>query len=171
MKNKESITAAIVEINSNCNFRCHGCYMIQNDAMNESELMVPEDIEKIIKLAQPLSIDVLGGETLLSPHFKEIIEVCVSNDVTPWVFSNLSLIDVETAKFLFDKNVYVTGKLDIGNPEDPTQLELQAKLINKGINSVSKMMKGIGTMLEVGYKQPHFSLQNLVRKENIEFAP
>ena len=166
-----SVTKAIVEIVTSCNFGCQGCYMLQNAVSQNDRVMLPEDVKEIIDYFRPLSVDILGGEPLLSPYFKEIIEICVSSGVTPRLFSNLSLMNSKTAKFLFEREVYVTGKLNIGDTEDAEQLRLQARLIERDLDLVHKMIEGINTMLAAGYRRPLFALENLARKQNIHLAP
>lgn len=166
-----SVTKAIVEVVSSCNFGCQGCYMLQNTDTQKSDVMHPEDVKEIIDCFHPLSVDILGGEPLLSPYFMEIIEICVNSGVTPKLFSNLSMMNSKTAEFLLEREVYVTGKLNIGNTEDAEQLRLQARLIERDLDHVHKMIEGINTMLATGYRRPLFALENLVRKKNIHLAP
>ncbi len=166
----QTIPLVIAEINQNCNLACQGCYMRQEGKRDPAVLMTTDDIGKIIEVTKPESLDILGGEPTLSPFFKDIIKKCNDNNVLPWVYSNLVAVDKNLAKFLFDENVYVTGKLNIGNLESPEQRQIQAEMIGGGLGTVDKLFRGIETMREAGYRKPMFSMENLLRKKNIMFA-
>ena len=167
---RQTIPLVIAEIDQKCNLNCPGCYMRQENKQNPNVLMTAEDIGNIIEVTQPESIDILGGEPTLSPYFKDIIEVCIKNETLPWVYSNLTNIDENLAQFLFNRKVYVSGKLNIGNPNDLQQRELQAEMIGNKLETVDRLLKGIQTMMDAGYKKPMFSIENLLRRKNISFA-
>ncbi len=166
----QTIPLVIAEINQGCNLVCPGCYMRQEDKRDPDVLMTPDDIGKIIEVTRPESIDILGGEPTLSPQIRGIIRKCNDNGVLPWIYSNLTIVDGELAKFLFDEKVYVTGKLNIGNPESPEQRQIQAEMIGGSLATVDKLFRGIETMRETGYRKPMFSMENLLRRKNIAFA-
>jgi len=166
----ETIPNAIAEINQECNLACPGCYMIQEKKRDSKTLMTTEEVAKILEVLRPKSLDILGGEPTLSPYFRDTVDVCISYDVLPWVFTNMTMIDLNTAKFLKDRGVYVTGKLNVGNPEDPKQRAIQARMIGRDESFVDKMLEGLENLLYVGYKMPMLSLENLLRKENVEYA-
>jgi radical SAM protein with 4Fe4S-binding SPASM domain len=168
---RESVRKAVVEINDDCNFSCPGCYMLQAGRSNGGDRALGAgEVASILRTVRPLSVDILGGEPLRSEHFRDIVELCVASGVKTRVFSNLSLMDHETASFLLERGVCVTGKLNIGNPEDGGQLRLQARLIGGNAEMVRGMMRGIAVLREIGYRKPLFSLENLLRRQNIHLV-
>jgi radical SAM protein with 4Fe4S-binding SPASM domain len=116
------------------------------------------------------TMDILGGEPLLWPYLKEYVEVLLKRGIKPWIFSNMLGITDETAKWLFERQVHVTGKLNI-NPEDESQFALQAQMIGCNVQLAKEMIKAIDVFLDAGYRAPQFRLQNLVRRLNIDFVP
>jgi len=166
----EKILYAIVEINQECNLACPGCYMIQENKRDPKKLMTPEEVAIILDVLKPKSLDILGGEPTLSPYFKSIVDVCVSKGVLPWIFTNMTMIDQSTAKFLKDRGAYITGKLNVGNPELPEQKLIQARMIGRNEGFVDKMLIGLNNLLDIGYRMPMLSLENLLRKENVGYA-
>ncbi|HEX9190305.1 MAG TPA: radical SAM protein, partial [Vicinamibacteria bacterium] len=121
---REAVKRAVVEINDDCNFRCPGCYMLQTGRSDEGQALEAGDVERILRTVRPLSVDIVGGEPLRSRHFREIVGLCAEAGVKTRVFSNLSLLDRDTASFLLERGVGITGKLNIGDPEDEEQLRL-----------------------------------------------
>lgn len=166
----ERIPYAIAEINQACNLACPGCYMIQESKRDPKRLMTTDDVGRIIDVLRPESLDILGGEPTLSPNFRDIVDVCVSSGVLPWVFTNMTVINPDMARFLKERGVYVTGKLNVGNPRDPVQRKVQAKMIGRDESFVDRMMIGLDNLLGVGYRMPMLSLENLLRRENADYA-
>jgi len=150
--------------------------MIRRKALN-GQKMTLEDAVRILDLCREYrsgeelkTMDILGGEPLLWPHLKPFIEVLLGRGIKPWIFSNLIAMTAETASWLSQRQVSVTGKLNIGNPSDPKQLKIQGEMIGRGRKTVLQMLKGIDAMLETGYRDPLFRLENLLRRKNLPYA-
>ncbi|MBI5222344.1 MAG: hypothetical protein HY980_02500, partial [Candidatus Magasanikbacteria bacterium] len=62
-------------------------------------------------------------------------------------------------------------KLNIANPSDSSQMKLQAEMIGSGLSAAQKMMEAIRIFQSVGYRDPLFRLQNLIRKANLGLVP
>ena len=144
--------------------------MAQQKKNDNTLLMTPNEIDYILDTLKPESLDILGGEPTMSPYFKEIVDLCVSKNVLPWVFTNMTCIDIDLAKFLKDRGAYITGKLNVGNPLDPVQKKLQARLIGRNETCVDRMIEGLDNLRSAGYKMPMLSLENLLRKDNVGYA-
>jgi len=112
----------------------------------------------------------LGGDPLLWSHLREYVEILLARGILPWIFTNMLAITSKLAEWLFERQVHITGKLNI-NPDDAGQLELQAKMIGKNVAWAQKMMAAIEILVGAGYNQPLFRLQNLIRQENVALAP
>lgn len=117
------------------------------------------------------TMDILGGEPLLWPRLQEYIEVLLDRGIQPWVFTNMIAITPELARWLFERRVNITGKLNVANPDDPAQLELQADMLGSTTKMAGKMVDAINVFLQAGYRDPLFRLQNLIRKKNLALVP
>jgi len=166
----------IIEVSTRCQMRCPGCYMVRRNALNNKDMTLKQAI-RILDLCRDYcgwdldSMDILGGEPLLWPHLKEYIEELLRRKIAPWIYTNMLGITPELARWLYDRNVHITGKLNIADFQDPIQVELQAKMIGSSEKTALKMKKGIEIFKEAGYTDPMFRLQNLIRKENIHLIP
>jgi len=69
------------------------------------------------------------------------------------------------------RQVHITGKLNIANPADPTQLKLQAEMLGRSETFAQQMIAGIDIFWKAGYRDPLFRLQNLIRKKNLNLVP
>lgn len=167
---------AIIEVTARCQLACPGCYMVRRGALNKS-IMPLEQALNILDLCREYrqgreleTMDILGGEPLLWPYLKEYILELLERGIKPWVFTNMLAVTPDLAKWLFEREVNITGKLNI-NPADVSQLKLQAEMIGRNELMAQKMIEAITIFTEAGYCAPLFRLQNLVRKNNIELIP
>lgn len=176
----------IIEVTTRCQLWCPGCYMVRRSALNKGEMSFEQavhilDLCKEYRGGRELeTMDVLGGEPLLWSHLRQFVEELIHRDILPWIFTNMVAITPELARWLFNRRVNVTGKLNIADPKDPVQAALQAEMIGSTETMANKMMGAIEIFLEAGYGgwetqgdsfRLVFKLQNLVRKKNISFVP
>jgi len=123
----------IIEVTTRCQLRCKGCYMVRKDSLNGQQMTLEQAIN-VLDLCKEYcgqeleSMDILGGDPLLWPYLGAYIEELICRSIKPWVFTNMLAINPEMAKWLFERNVYITGKMNI-NPNDPNQLKIQAELL------------------------------------------
>ncbi|MCX6791079.1 MAG: 4Fe-4S cluster-binding domain-containing protein [Candidatus Gribaldobacteria bacterium] len=161
----------IIEVTTECQNRCPGCYMVRRDALNKGEMSLQQAI-RVLDLCKEYcgkeleTMDILGGEPLLWPFLQDYIEELLRRQIQPWIFTNMLAITPGLAGWLYELGVYITGKLNI-NPNDSSQLALQAKMIGRRKEVARKMIASIDIFMEAGYKAPLFRLQNLIRKSNI----
>lgn len=167
----------IIEVTTRCQLRCPGCYMVRRGALNKGEMTLERAV-RILDLckdyrggAELETMDILGGEPLLWPHLQVYIEELLRRSIQPWIFTNMVAITPELAEWLCERKINITGKLNIAVPSDFSQLELQARLIGSTEKVAQKMCDAIEVFRNVGYRDPLFRLQNLVRKANISFIP
>lgn len=166
----------IIEVTTSCQVRCAGCYMVRNNCLNGSEMSLEQairvlDLCRDYRSGQELeSMDILGGEPLLWPFLKEYIEELLRRGIQPWIFTNMVAIKPEMAKWLHERDVYITGKLNV-SPNAPNAAELQAKLINSSAKMAQRMFRAVDVFRNAGYKAPMFKLENLVRRSNIVQVP
>lgn len=165
----------IIEVTTKCQCACLGCYMVKRRALNHGEMTLAQAI-KVLNFCHDYcgqeleTMDILGGEPLLWLPLQKYITTLLKRGIKPWVFTNMLAITPALAKWLFERRINITGKLNI-NPDDTSQLPLQAKMLGKNINTAKKMIAAIDVFLGTGYQAPLFHLQNLIRKANIDFIP
>jgi MoaA/NifB/PqqE/SkfB family radical SAM enzyme len=160
-----------------CNMKCIFCY---NDGgcteagVSFKEQMKMVDYEKAIKESSALgaeSVIIVGvGETMMDKNLNRIIELISEKGMYPLIFTNGTLLDKATVKFLFDHKTTVYVSLNAVNEE------LYDKItVSKGL--FSKVMKGIDNCLEAGFgkitmRNGHqvtdFAVNTMVMKLNAE---
>jgi len=173
--NEKNLKYGIIEVTTKCQLRCPGCYMVKRKALNHGGMSLAQAINILVICRDYCgreleTMDILGGEPLLWPHLKEYVSELLKRGILPWIFTNMLAITPQLAKWLFEREVHITGKLNI-NPSDPSQLSVQAKMIGCGNKTVDQLLQAIDIFLEAGYRAPLFRLQNLIRRQNIEFIP
>ena len=173
--NEKSLKYGIIEVTTKCQLRCPGCYMFRRKAFNHGEMSLYQAINILDNCRDYCgreleTMDILGGEPLLWPFLKDYISALLQRGIQPWIFTNMLAIDPELARWLFEREIHVTGKLNI-NPSDPKQLPVQAQMIGCGNKTAGQLLQAIEIFLKAGYRVPLFRLQNLIRKKNLEFIP
>jgi len=185
-QNNSKVSAIILETSNECRAcACPGCYMVVSGRNRQSqELINSKMAEKIFNLVKKQndgkeaeSVDLIGGEPMepkVWPEVQKIIEVARDRGITPWLFTNGLFMTPEKAKWLVDKGVFVTMKLNIGNPNDKKELKLQAKMIGKTVDSAKQLIRGLYTALDAGFGEGKLSAENLLRNgvnSNIPLVP
>jgi MoaA/NifB/PqqE/SkfB family radical SAM enzyme len=148
-RNSNRLLAIRLETNKSCNLRCRYCY-----ARSGEDLTKAADfniLKRIISEAKELGIKSVvvigGGEPTLYSEFRELITYIDSLGIVPVIFSNTVLMTEELAKFLYEHNASVMGKLDSLKPE--TQDYLAGR---KG--AFQDMKKGLENLLKAGFSEP-----------------
>ena len=148
-RNSNRLLAIRLETNKSCNLRCRYCY-----AQSGEDLTKAADfnlLKRIISEAKELGIKSVvvigGGEPTLYPEFRELITYIDSLGIVPVIFSNTILMTEELAKFLYEHNASVMGKLDSLKPE--TQDYLAGR---KG--AFQDIKKGLENLLKAGFSEP-----------------
>jgi len=165
----------IIEATSKCQLRCPGCYMVRRCHLNQGEMSLATAV-RILDLCRDYrgseleTMDILGGEPLLWSPLQEYIEILLDRGILPWIFTNMLAINPEVAKWLRDREVHITGKLNV-DPSDVTQYPLQAEMIGGTSRTVRQLFEAIDIFIAAGYSDPLFRLQNLLRRANISHVP
>lgn len=166
----------IIEVTSRCQFKCPGCYMVERGMLGKMEMSLAQAV-RVLDMCRDFcgceleTMDILGGEPLLWEHLKEYVDMLMERGIQPWIFTNMVAITPELARWLFERRVYITGKLNIADPTNPDQLKLQAAMLDSTEACAKKMCDAIEIFYGVGYRDPLFRLQNLIRKANIRLVP
>ena len=166
----------IIEVTTTCQNRCPGCYMVRRNMLNKEEMTLGQAV-RVLDLCRDYigkdleTMDILGGEPLLWAPLKPYIGVLLRRGIKPWIFTNMLATTEELARWLREREIHITGKLNIADFYDPVQVELQARMIGGSKRAAMLMEKKIDLLLEAGYKDPLLRLQNLIRRENIGLVP
>ncbi len=166
----------ILEANRICQLRCPGCYMARRNHLAGEQISLQQAV-LILDLCREFTgreletMDILGGEPLLWPHLQKFIEILLERGIKPWIFTNMLAITPKLASWLYERQIHVTGKLNIANPKDPEQIKLQAEMIGQNESVAQKMIDSIKIFRNAGYCDPLFRLQNLIRKKNLHLVP
>ncbi len=102
-----------LETNTACNLRCRYCYAESGVFRRE----VPyERLTDILDQARDMgaasAVIIGGGEPTLYSRFRDLVRYTDSIGLIPVVFTNCVLVTPELARFLYDHNASVMGKLD-----------------------------------------------------------
>lgn len=165
----------IIEVTSRCQLQCPGCYMVRRDRLNHGEMSLVEAV-RILDLCRDYrgseleTMDILGGEPLLWSPLREYIEILIERGILPWIFTNMLAITPDLATWLREREIHVTGKLNV-SPADIQQRLLQADMIGSSDKIADRLFDAIGIFRQAGYYDPLFRLQNLIRKGNIAAVP
>jgi radical SAM protein with 4Fe4S-binding SPASM domain len=149
--------------------------MVRRNVLNKGEMSLAEAV-RVLDLCRDYAgreletMDILGGEPLLWPHLKDYIQVLLGRGILPWIFTNMLAITPDLAKWLYERDINITGKLNI-NPDWKEYWILQAWMIGRDLETVVRMFEAIGIFKAAGYREPLFRLQNLIRKQNIGIVP
>jgi len=176
LSEESGLRYGIIEVTRLCQNRCPGCYMVRRDDLDTRQMTLEQAV-RVLDLCRDYlgkeleTMDILGGEPTSWPFLKDYIEELLRRGILPWIFTNMLPITEELARWFFERKVHITGKLNIGNFSDPAQVAIQANMIGSSTKAAMLMEEKIDLLLKVGYKDPLLKLENLLRMENISFAP
>lgn len=166
----------IIEATTFCQLSCPGCYMVRRKTFNRGEMSFEQAV-RVLDLCRDYcgheleTMDILGGEPLLWSHLESYIEELLRRGIMPWIFTNMLGITPKLAGWLYEREVHITGKLNISEPNNPEQIKLQGEMIGRSVKIAHEMIDAIEIFRSVGYCDPLFRLQNLVRKNNLPLIP
>ncbi len=144
-RDNNKLLAIRLETNTTCNLKCRYCYAKSGEIKKIANL---NTLKKIVKEAHNLgakSIVVIGGgEPTIHPHFCELISFIDSLGMIPVVFSNTLAITKDIAKFLYEHNASVMGKLDA------LKAEVQDYLVGMD-GAFDKIQRGLHNLIDAGF--------------------
>ena len=145
------LTSLYLYIAGSCNLACRHCWIdprYQSDGRNGRFLKL-KHLGKAIREAKPLglgSVKLTGGEPVLHPRFREIVELIEAEGVDMIMETNGTLIDDEMAAFLKAKKhfSFVSVSLDGAKPATHDKL--------RGVKgSHKKAVAGIRALAKAGF--------------------
>lgn len=158
-----------LETNYGCNLRCRYCYAtcVQNP---DARLMTFEEQKMIIDQGLEFGLEsviILGpGEPMLWENLENFVLYLRSKNVTPVIFSNLTLITPDLARFFYKNGVSIMGKCD--GPK-----EVQDYLCCE--NGVyDRIQNGLNNLKDAGFGQDpdniRLGLNYVVVKDNLPYV-
>jgi MoaA/NifB/PqqE/SkfB family radical SAM enzyme len=163
-----------------CNMKCIFCYNQggTREAGNTfKDIMTIEDFEKAIKQSAALGAEsaiLVGvGETMMDPKLPRIIELISESGMYPLIFTNGTLLDKQTVKFLFKHQTTIYLSLNAVN-------EAIFDKISGSKGLFPRVMEGIDNCLEAGFGKltirhgftvTDFGVNMMVMKANVDHLP
>ena len=162
-----------LELSRVCNLRCTYCYAGASSSHRDG--LTDDEIRQIIDEAvqcgaRAVSI-VAGGESLLRPSLLVDDESCIDyangRGCYCYVYTNCTLIDERAARWLFERDVSVVGKLN------SLRHDVQDDLA--GVQGAStRIRRGIDALLEAGFggTSPfRMALETIICRQNYDEMP
>ncbi len=139
-------------ITQRCNLKCLTCYVNAEDRTVAEEMEIKENEEIFRQLCSLgyASITLSGGEPLLHPNIKEIIELSRKFFKTVNLNTNGILLDRNTAAFLKNQDVNIMVSLESFNPEINDSI--------RGSGVYSKVMQTLKYLKEAGHDKITISM-------------
>lgn len=162
---KGGLLSMELELSRACNLRCIYCYAASGQALKNE--LTREEIFSAVDQAAGLGarkIIVLGGgEPLMYPGLFEVIDHINDKNLQVDLFTNGTLIDDETARKLFERNVSISMKMNSRKPE------VQDKLAGKK-GTFAAIDKGLQALLRAGYPDENHTLgvETIVCSQNYD---
>lgn len=146
------LTSLYLYISGSCNLACRHCWIepdFRPDGKNGRFLEV-EYLKEAVTEARPLglcSVKLTGGEPMLHPKFREIVEWLDREGVSTIMETNGTLVDDEMARFLKSKRAMKFISISLDGAAAETHEEL------RGIpGSFDRAVTGIKALAAAGYK-------------------
>lgn len=136
-----------------CNLNCSHCWInpeYQKEGTTSSLHLDPALVKKALTQGKPLglrSVKLTGGEPLLNPRIKEIIELISSEGMSIIIETNGTLVDKTMAKFLKETKKFQFISVSLDGADAETHEELR-----RVEGSFDKAVQGIKNLVEVGIK-------------------
>jgi len=157
-----------LEFSSRCNLRCRYCYS-GKDMFRDNELEL-EEMYDVISQAKALGarkIVYLGaGEPLLDNKLRDVVNYVYKLGMGHILFTNATLINADTARFLYRHAVTVVVK------HTSMRKEVYEHLC--GVEGAyDDMIHGMNCLFEAGYpgKENHLGIEAVISSDNIDEVP
>ncbi|MCK5660834.1 MAG: radical SAM protein, partial [Methanosarcinales archaeon] len=148
-----SLRYLLAHITRRCNLACKHCYLGEGQAQD----MTPADFQSLVEQfekMQGLKLMISGGEPLLHPEIKTILEIAASRRLRVVLLSNATLIDEKMAQMLSGYIHEVQVSID-GTEQSHDRI--------RGTGSFNKAMEGIRNLQKAGIG---VSIATMIHKYN-----
>ena len=146
------LTSLYLYISGSCNLACKHCWIAPEFQQNpeNGKFVKPEYVKKAIIQAKPLglgSVKLTGGEPLLHPEFKKIVDIIEKENISFNIETNGILIDKYMADFLKDtkKKPFISVSVDGANAKTHEDL--------RGVKGCfEQALDGIKNLVNAGFR-------------------
>lgn len=146
------------EMTKKCNLKCKHCAL----SSDNTYIDISDDMYKIYagKIAElkPDSLVLTGGEPLLIPNFKEIVDYLYSQNIRMTLMTNSTLINKSMAEYIRDR--FVGVDISIDGVDERTTSEI------RGAGVFDKVINSIKTLQEVGMDR--IALSMVMTADNVK---
>ncbi len=143
------LLAIRLETNRSCNLSCRYCYAQSGQSLQDENDY--ETLRDVIRQANDLGVKSVvvigGGEPTLHPRFEDLVSYIHRLGIRPMIFTNCVKVTEDLARFLYDKNASVMGKLDSLKPDVQDFLAGQD-------GAYDRIHRGLDNLLEAGFGEP-----------------
>lgn len=142
------LTSLYMYIAGSCNLACRHCWISPTYEPDNSkgQFLKLEYVKKAVSEAKPLglqSVKLTGGEPMLHPQFREIMEYLESEAISTSMETNGTLIDDEIARFLKSKSHFdfISVSLDGANAKTHEELRCVQGSFDKAVSGIKSLVK------------------------------
>ena len=145
------LTSLYLYISGACNLACRHCWITPTyqAGANGNRFVRLEYVEKALRQARPLglrSAKLTGGEPMLHPRFREIVDLIDRAGIDIMIETNGTLLDPELAQYLKPRRVgFISVSLDGATAETHEALRVVP-------GSFDQAIAGIRALVEAGFR-------------------
>jgi len=145
-RNQGKLLTMRTETSRICNLRCRYCNGSSGTPPSGeiSFKSIKDTISQVKDLGGESVVIIGGGEPTIYPHFRDLISYISNIDMIPVVITNTTKMTLDLAKFLYDKNASVLGKLD-------SLVEKRQDFLAGRKGTFTKITKGLENLKKVGF--------------------
>lgn len=165
---RKQILSMEIELASRCNLHCVYCYagknLFREDELEQEELF--DAISQAKALGARKIIYVGAGEPLLDVKLRDIVHYVHKLGLEHVLFTNATLLNTETARFLFENEVVVVVKY-------PTMNEELFDRLAGCQGAYASMMRGLSYLRKVGYpdERHYLGIESIMSIYTMEEIP
>ncbi|MFP4169383.1 MAG: radical SAM/SPASM domain-containing protein [Desulfonatronovibrionaceae bacterium] len=158
-----------LELSRMCNLRCIYCYAQADGTHPDRELTLPEIKDALIQARELGAVRIIvlgGGEPLLYPEIKAVLDFLAQNGLEIELFTNATRIDLALAQFLAERKIKPVVKFNSLNPR------VQDLLAGKK-GAAGLIRQGLDNLFAAGYPDVHLPLgaQTIICAQNYRELP
>ncbi len=142
------LTSLYLYISGSCNLACKHCWIAPEFKENpeNGKFVKPEYVKEAIIQAKPLglcSVKLTGGEPLLHPEFKKIVDIIEKENIRFTIETNGILIDKNMADFLKnrERKPFISVSIDGANAKTHEDLRGVKGCFNQAIEGIKHLVK------------------------------
>ena len=175
-----NLTFVWLETTTKCNNRCLHCYT-ESSLHEQTETLISKEqylnLIRDIRLTGCSAIQFIGGEPLLYPHWRALIQEAVKNQYEfIEIFTNATLLTDEIIDFLAENKIHIATTIYADNPEIHDKITQNKGSFVKTIAAIEKICKKniplrIASILMKQNEHESEKIMNLCKKFGVEVMP